>query len=249
MTLNYTPLFLQDLNEDESKEEQVEIEAKDAVTKIPTQQSFSNERDEAHEHMGVNNSLNPEVNEVLTDATGSFREIRKVRGGTKNQEVPFHGALFQDEEEDVVDELVSVPTGIPNWITVDKDTLMSDDDGPHGPYTVAPTYTTRSISTATGTAVKESSKKRATKRKPVLTELFTKTTTVNKNASQVATRTPDDPAEAKMVDFSTSLVDDAVSMEGLKTDGAASESHGGGLSENGPDSKKMEQYNGIKGTV
>lgn len=236
------------------------MEAKDAVTKIPTQQSLLNELDEnvddAHEHMGVSHSINPQLNEVLTDTTGSFREIRKVRGGAKNQEVPFHGAVPQDDDIDVIDELVSVPTGVPNWITVEKHTVMLSDDGPHGPHTLAPTYTTHSISTSTGTTLRQSTKKRAPKRKPVVAQSSTKTATVNKRKvahfSQVATRTPDDPAEAKMAEFSTPLVEGvgAVSMEMLKTDGAASEDHvGGDLSDNRPDSKKIKQSHGIKGTV
>ncbi|MCI4393916.1 hypothetical protein PGIGA_G00162920 [Pangasianodon gigas] len=254
-----------DLNEDVSEEEQVKVEeteAKDAVTKIPRQKSFSDELeenvDDAHvEHIGVSHGISPQLNEFLTPTTGSFREIRKIRGGAKNQEVPFHGALPQDDVDEV-DELVSVPTGIPNWITVEKYTPMLFDNGPHGPHTLAPTYTTHSFSTSTGTTLTRYTKKRAPKRKPVLAQSSTTTATVNKNEvthfSQMASQTPDDPTEAKIVEPSTPLVEDvgAVSMEMLKTNGAAtlqaaSEEHVGGLVETRPNSKKIKQSHGIKG--
>ncbi|MCJ8748123.1 hypothetical protein PDJAM_G00161410 [Pangasius djambal] len=248
-----------DLNEDVSEEEQVKVEeteATDAVTKIPGQKSFSNELeenvDDAHvEHIGVSHSISPQLNEILTVTTGSFGEIRKIRGGAKNQEVPFQDDL--DEAE----ELVSVPTGIPNWITVGKYTPMLFDNGPHGPHTLAPTYTTHS-STSTGTTLTRYTKKRAPKRKPVFAQSSTTTATVNKNEfthfSKMASQTPEDPTEAKIAEPPTPLVEGVgvVSMEMLKTDGAAtlqaaSKEHVRGLVEDRPNSKKIKQSHGIKG--
>lgn len=222
---------------DVSEEEQVEMDAGDAVTKIPRQKPFSNELEEkAHtEHVEVSRSINPQLNEVLTSTTGYFREIRKVRGEAKNQEPPFHGVVPKDNDDEV-EELVSVPTAIPNWITVEKYTPMLFDDGPHGPHSLAPTYTTHSISTPTGNMLKQSTKKRAPKRKPVLAQ------------SPTTTTTSADPTAA------TPLVEDAVSMEMLKPEGAttlqaASEEHVGGVVENKPNSKKIMQSHGIEGAV
>lgn len=231
------------------------MEADDAVTKFPIKTSFSNELEgngeDVHvEHMGVSHSINPQLNEIPTVTTGSFREIRKIRGGAKNQEEPFPGALPQDDVDDEeTDELVSVPTEIPSWISVEKYTPMFDD----GPHTLAPTHTTHSTSTSTVTTRTQSTKKRALKRKQ-----STATAAVKKNElthfTQVSTQTPDEPAEAKMAEPSAPLVEDvgAVSMEMLKIDGAltlpaASGEHVGGLAENRTNSTK--RTHGIKGTV
>ncbi|XP_017313604.1 uncharacterized protein zgc:66455 isoform X2 [Ictalurus punctatus] len=240
------------LNEDISEDQGVEMEADDAVTKFPIKTSFSNELEgngeDVHvEHTGVSHSINPQLNEIPTVTTGSFREIRKIRGGAKNQEEPFPGALPQDDVDDEeTDELVSVPTEIPSWISVEKYTPMFDD----GPHTLAPTHTTHSTSTSTVTTRTQSTKKRALKRKQ-----STATAAVKKNElthfTQVSTQTPDEPAEAKMAEPSAPLVEDvgAVSMEMLKIDGAltlpaASGEHVGGLVENRTNGTK--RTHGIK---
>lgn len=220
-----------------------EKEAKDAVTKIPRPKIFSNELeenvDDAHaEHVGVSHSSDIQPNNVLTDTTGPFRESRKIRGEAKKHDVSFHGASSQnDDYDDDIDEMGSVPTEIPNWVPYEENTPMFVDGSP-GPYTLTPTYTTHSTSTSTATPLKQSTKKRVTKRKPVHTQSYT---TTNKSSP--------DPTEA------TSLVEDgAVSMEMLKTDGVTSlqdafEEHVGELVEKNPNSKKAKQSYEIKGMI
>lgn len=215
------------------------MDTKDAVTKIPEQKSFSNELeehvDDAHvESVGVSHSFKTEPNNDLAATTGSFRESRKIRGEAKNCGVPSHGALPQNGVNEV-DELVPGPT---NWVPVEEYAPMLSDGGPHGSYTPTPTPTTHSISTSTGTTLKRPTKKRAPKRKPILAQPPT------------TTATSADISEAM------SLVEDvgAGSMEILKTDAAttsraASEEHVGGLVEKKPNSKKIKQSYGIKGTA
>lgn len=187
--------------------------------------------------MGVSHSINPQINDVLAATAGTFRESRKIRGEAKHRKVAVHGALPQADPEEV-EELVSAPTEIPNWMTLEKYAPVLFDDGPHGAHTLAPTYTTHSFSTSTGTTPTQSTKKRSPKRKPILTQPST------------TTSTSDEPTKA------TPLVENfaGVSMEILKTDGAtlfqaASEEHVGGLVEKKPNLKKIKQSQGLEGTV
>lgn len=204
------------------------MEARDAVTEISRQKNVLNEMEEKVDkthvkHAGVRDVIDRQLNEVLAATTGSFREIRKIRGEAKNQEAPFHG----DSRQEDVAEWVSLPTGIPNWTTVEKYTTMFDD----GPHTLVPAYTIHSIRTT----LKQSTKKRAPKRKTQLSA--TTTTTAG-------------PTKA------TPLVEDigAVSVEMLKNDGVptfppASEKLLDSLVESKPNSEKMKQSHEIKGTV
>lgn len=227
-----------------SEKEQVKIEkaeAKDAVTKIPKQKTISNDLEENVkddvEDIRVSHKINPQMNEVLTATTGPFRESRRIRGGAKNQKVPFLGAVPLDDVE-----RVSAPTGKPNWETVNKYTPMYDDE-PHD--SLAPTYTTVSIFTSSGTT--KSTKKRVAKRKPVLTQSSTTTVNGTKNEvphfSQVATQNPDHPSEPMKAEPPTPLLED-VGPVSVETDDASEE-----LAENRPNSKKIQQSLRIKGTV
>ncbi|KAK3511040.1 hypothetical protein QTP70_029223 [Hemibagrus guttatus] len=230
-----------DLNEVMTEEERVKVEkteVKDPVTKIPKQKSISYDLEENIDRvdMGVSHSINPQLNEVLTVNTGSFRENRRIRGGAKNQKVPFPDALPLDD----VEEILSAPTEKPNWVTVEAYAPMMFDDEPHD--TLAPTYPTHSISTSSGTTVTQSTKKRVPKRKPVLTQSSSTTTAnVSKNEvthfSQVDTRT----TEPMMAEPPTLLVED-VGPVSMDTDSASEE-----LAENRPNSKKIKQSHRIKG--
>lgn len=227
--------YLSDLNEDVSEEVKIDAkEGKYTVTKTPRQKSFSNELednvDDAHaEHVGVGMS-DVHLNNALTNTTGAFRESRKIRGEAKKHDVLSRGALSQnDDYDDDVDE-------IPNWVPFKESTPVFVD-GSDGPYTMTPPYTTHSTSTSTATTLKQSTRKRAPKRKPVHIPPSTMT---NKSSA--------DPTEA------TLLVDNvgAVSMEMLKTDGVttlqdAFEEQVGSLVEKNPKSKKQSYR--IKGTV
>lgn len=207
------------------------MEARDAVTETSRQKNVLNEMDDKGDkihvkHAGVGDGIDRQLNEVLAATTGSLREIRKIRGEAKNQEAPFHG----DPRQVDVDEWVSVPTGIPNWTTVEKYTTMFDD----GPHTLLPAYTIHS----TRTTLKQSIKKKAPKRKPVLAQPSATTTTTA------------GPTKA------TPLVEDigAVSVEMLKDDGVptfppASEKLLDSLVESRPNSEKMKQSDEITGTV
>ncbi|GAA6091944.1 uncharacterized protein zgc:66455 isoform X1 [Tachysurus ichikawai] len=230
-----------DVNKDVSEKEQVKIEkaeAKDAVTKIPKQKTISNDLEENVkddvEDIRVSHKINPQMNEVLTATTGPFRESRRIRGGAKNQKVPFLGAVPLDDVE-----RVSAPTGKPNWETVNKYTPMYDDE-PHD--SLAPTYTTVSIFTSSGTT--KSTKKRVAKRKPVLTQSSTTTVNGTKNEvphfSQVATQNPDHPSEPMKAEPPTPLLED-VGPVSVETDDASEE-----LAENRPNSKKIQQSLRIK---
>ncbi|KAI5625923.1 hypothetical protein C0J50_14477 [Silurus asotus] len=215
-----------DINEDISPDlKNKETEDKDSATKIPKEKSFSNELEENvgvyTKHVEVSD-ISPPLNEILTVTTGSFKEIRKIRGETKDQE-PFHSTLLQDDEDEVENQLVSVPTGIPNWITVKQ---LFD----HEPQA----STTQSTSTST---TKQSTRTRAPKRK-----LSTTMASMNKtdviNFSHLAT--PDVP---KVTKTPTPSIEDirAVSKEMLDY-----EEHAGGLAKNKTNSKKIKQSHGNK---
>lgn len=226
-----------------AEEEQAKVrktEVKDPVTKATKQKSISNDLEENVDDadMGVSHSINPQLNEVLTLTTGSFRESRRIRGGAKNQEVPFQDALPLDD----VEEILSATTGKPNWVTVEEYTPMMFDDEPHD--TLAPTYHTQSISTSSGTTVTYSTKKRAPKRKPVLTQPSSSTTAnVSKNEVTRFSRVDTLPTELMMAEPPTPLVED-VGPVSMDTDGSSEE-----LVENRPNSKKIKQSHRMKGTV
>ncbi|KAF5894807.1 ELMO domain-containing protein 2, partial [Clarias magur] len=208
-----------------------ETEDKDAVTETPIHENISNDLDknaeDVHtEYVEANHSIIPQVNEILAVDAGSFRESRKIRGQeAKNQDVPFHGELAQEEEDD--EELVSLPTGIPNWITMEQYTPVWFD-GPDSPHNPAPTYTAHTILTSAGTALTQSTKKRVRKRKPGLGQSFPTKATMKKNEvahfSQVASSS-EDPTESTMTE-------PTVPMDILKSDDDTTLQEHVGLAEN-----------------